>query len=818
MLSNFKLHKSVRFKSPNSITHRSFTARLLIIFLLFPLAGFAQYSLKGKVMGADGSIPYANVLLTDQEGKIESGSTTNEEGHFELEAPAGTYQLKIIYLGYRIHEDSVALDENVILPPIHLLEEAGQLNEVIVYSEKPTIINKVDRLVFNLEKNVTITGGNAMDVLKVSPKVLVGNEGQLSMIGKSDMRVMVDGRIIPLTGQELSDFLTSIPADDIKEVEIITNPPAKYEAQGNSGLVNIVYKDGKKDSWNNTTVLSYTQARLSAYSLSNNFNYQKNKLSMLVSISSDLGDRHIIHEGETFYLGGPWRFTIDQNVKQENLTGNFMLDYDLGERSTIGVQYLGSVNNPDIKDKTITKIYNPAHAVDSLLINHRKNNRGITYHSANAHYNTAFDTLGRSMSIDLDYFNYHSKEFIDVLTENYLPDKTFLRESFSDLTGLDQSLENYSIRVDFEHPFNSLKVSYGASVSFINNFYDIDNFNTATDPYEYNPLRSDKFTYSENKQALYLNASKQLGEKWETMAGLRVENTQAKGISNRLNETNKFDYVELFPTFYLSYDFNDSNAFSFNYGRRINRPSFGQLNPARDYINSNTYSVGNPFLQPSFTDNLELTHTFKGELISQVFLSYESDGFGSVYSANNETNEQAVIKANYFNRYDYGFAQFYTFDEISWWESQNSLYLLNSNSTIFNPEIIAEIKNSMRYYLSTNNTFILNKAKTIRSQVNFWYSSAYQNNIYDYGEGSSLDLALQYSFMKKRFQWSIGVYDVFNSSTISKATTVNNIKQIHNVYPSNRYFKSSLVYKFGSSDISVKRRKFGNEEDQNRAN
>lgn len=801
------------------LSHLKFNKlKITLLLLFFPLLSFSQLQINGKIVSENEPVVFANVVLTDIAGKIIDGTITDENGEYQIVSSAGTFYLLISYLGFEDYKTELVINSNKLVETISLKKKENQLDEVVVSVKKKIIERKVDKLVFNVENNIATTGGNALDALRISPGIFVGNEGEITVIGKSEMRVMVEGRIIQLTGQELSDFLNSIPADDIKEIEIITNPPAKYEAQGNSGLINIVYKKGKANSWSNTSIGSYTQAELAVYGFRNNFNYKKDKLSLLVSLSGDLGDRHVIQEGETFFEEGPWRFDIDQDGKQDNFSGRLMLDYDVSEKSTIGIQYMGAVSNPDVIDNTVTRIFNNANSIDSLLVNDRFAGRDLSYHSINTHFKTQLDTLGRSISLDLDYFDFKADELRDVLTENFLPDNQPLGISFSNRTVLDQTLNNFNARLDVEHPFKSFNLSYGANISFIDNTYLINNFNTISGAPIIDPLQSDDFEYSENKQALYVSFSKKINEKLETQIGLRLENTQAEGISNRLNQTNTFEYLEFFPTAYLSYVPNDNNSFSFNYGRRINRPSFGQLNPARNYINSNIFSVGNPFLQPSFTDNLELTHTYKGKLVTQLFLSYESDGFGSIFSADNETNIQSVIKENYYNRYDYGISQFYTFDKISWWQSQNSVYLLNSDSEIFNENVDAEIKNSFRFYFASNNSFVLNKSKTIKSQLNFWYSSPYENNIFEYSDGYKLDAVVQFSFMQKQIQTSLGVYDIFNSSPFSQTTTVNGVRQVYTVFPSNRNFRMSLVYKIGSNKVKVRERKFGNEDDQNRVN
>lgn len=808
--------KNVNMMNTNTVLKQT---RNLLFFLL-PFLSFAQVTLTGKVADQTGeAVPFANVVLMNGDGTIAGGSVSSEDGTFTVKVAEGTYTLSVTFIGYQPYKKEITLNADRQLETI-VLEGGTELETVTVEARKTLIRRKVDRLVYNIENNVAASGGNVVDALKVSPGVAV-NGDQITMIGKSGMRVMVDGRIVELNGEDLVGFLASIPSDDIKEIEIITNPPAKYEAEGNSGLINIVYKKGRKNSWSNRTSMTYFQSYLPRFTLRNNFSYQKDKVSLIFSVNGTTGNTIIKREGEIRYPDGPWRISRDDKWNNEDLSGRFLLDYDISEKSTIGFQYLGSVSNPDPSQRTntYTEIYNSSNTIDSLLNNNARSAQRKNNHSLNAHFKTALDTLGKNMSIDVDYFVYNSNHERDVITQSFQTDNTLLGTIFSNFNDSEQGVDNFSTRIDFEHPLKSVNLSYGAKASFTKSTYVTQNFNTITGTPVLDTNVSDDFEYQENVQSLYFNASKQFNDKWSMQLGLRLENTQTEGVSNILNQTNTNDYAKLFPTFYVSYNANEKNNFSFNYGRRISRPLYYQLNPARTYISNVNFIEGNPQLQPSFTHNFELSHVFNRKLVTTLFLSIENDGFGEIADIDPTTNEQFFTHQNFFTHYNYGISQFYTFDKVSWWESQNSLYLIGNRSDFdIQNGITAQAQNGTRFYASSYNTFNLNDAKTIKGQINYWYSSAYKYNLYDYGQSHELDLALRIDMMQRNLQLSMGVYDIFNTSPRRTSSITNGIEQIQTMYPSNRNFRITLTYNTGNKKINVRERRFGNEDEKGRAN
>ncbi|WP_025742951.1 outer membrane beta-barrel family protein [Aquimarina pacifica] len=793
-----------------------FKVRILLL-LLVPYWCLAQVEVKGTVKNKTEPMAFVNVFLTNSNGEIIAGSITEDDGSFSLESISGSYLLNVSFLGYKDWTKKVVLEEApVVLGDIVLEEENNSLDEVLLVSKKRTIERKVDRLVFNLDNNIAVSGGDVMDALKVAPGIRVQGD-EIVMIGKSNMNILIDGRLMQLSEDELTSYLSSIAADDIDKIEIITNPPAKYEAEGNSGLINIVYKKGVKNTWSNSTSGTYVQAKYAYYEFRNNFLYNKNKVRALLNLNTRLGDFEEIEELEVFYTDGLWQTELQRITQQKRFSGRVEFDYDISDRTSMGIQLLGNTLQPDMGDDAVTEIFNTSNTLDSLLTTKGFNKDDTYNYSANVHFITELDTLGRKISVDLDYFKYSEQQDRDFVTNSLSATNTFLNLITAQNNLVELDYINYSARIDVEHPIDKLKLSYGGKFSVINNESVPTYFDIIDDEPFLNTGLSNEFEYEEETKAIYINATRELTEKWTAQIGLRYEGTDTKGISRTLNVTNTNDYTKVFPTAYLSYKMNDDNSFSGSYGKRINRPYYTFLNPFRFIINSNMSSVGNPFLQPSFTDNIELSHTYKGKLTTNLFLSYTSDGFGPVFSVNDETNEQLITRENFNDQYNYGINQTYQLSAFSWWESQNTISLSYSESDFYNENVDAVEQNGWGFYFSTNNTFTLNRSKTLKGQINSWYNSPSKSYLFDNSEAFSIDLTLRHSMFDNNLQTTVGVYDIFDTSPVKRTFIVNDVKQTYQSFPSNRYLKISMSYKFGNKNINSKNRNSGNEEEKRRA-
>ena len=782
------------------------------LLLIFPL--FCNAQLKGIVKNHQNPIPFANIILSDFEGNFIAETTTLEDGSFELLIKNGSYNLKISSVGFTDFEKEISIQGTLDLGIIQLLESATNLDEVFIESNKKTVEQKIDKVVYNIENKISNSGGDALTALKTAPGVLVQNNS-INILGKGSSRVMIDGRIIELSGEDLNNFLKSIASADIKNIEIITNPSAKHDANGDGGLININLKKAKKDSWKNTTSLIYEQNKYGASTLRNSFSYSKNKFRLSASGNGKIGNSQEKETLDINYPDGLWQLKNESKIKEDNISGRISVDYDISEATTFGFQYLGSSTNPDRKSDTKIAIYDTNNALESILKNNGYNDQDAKNNSFNAHFATKLDTLGKNLSVDVDYFTFDSKFDNNFLAQTFSPDMTFVEVNQSAKNTSAQGIDNFSIKADFEQPLKTINLSYGAKASFIKSNSNLQYFNTISKNPELDASQSNRFHYKENNQSVYINGNKKFNEKLQIQLGLRIENTQTNGFSETLNQEINNDYLKIFPKFYISYQLNDDQNLNFNYGKRINRPGFSLLNPFRSYINSNSYSEGNPFLKPSFSDNFDFTFSYKEKFRTNAFLNYTSQGYGVIFTSDASTNTQIITRQNYYNEYYYGLGENFSGEITKWWENESSLYLFGSK-TNFTTNLEAKLENTVQVYLTTNNIFSVNE--TTKIEVDYSYSSSVKKGLYEIGYMSGLSIGLQKSILKNSVQVSLLANDIFNTSYLKNyKSTVNGIDQNYSENNSSRFVRLSLTYNFGNKKLNLKPHESGNEEEKRRA-
>ncbi|GGD03246.1 TonB-dependent receptor domain-containing protein [Hyunsoonleella pacifica] len=786
----------------------------LILILVLPLLTFSQISITGKIIDDLGAVAGANVVLKNSQSKV-IGTISDFDGNFILEVDKDLYDLTVSYVGYISYTKEINATENIDLGIVNLKEDTNTLDEVVITGKKRLVEQKADRIVFNVENSIVARNGDAIEALKITPGLQVRNEG-VSIFGKGNTQIMINGRLIPITGEELTNYLNSIAGEDIKKIEVITAPPAKYDAAGDGGLINIILKTGTQNSWKNTVSVIHNIDTYNFTTIRNSFSFRKDKLNLSASLDKTRGNIRGIEDFQVFYPNSTWDIAIDTKDSKTAFSGRLLLDYNITDNTTIGVQYFGNETQPGITDRSITRIVNPANTIDSLLVNNGNEDQTRLSHSLNLHAITKLDTLGRTLSLDADYFTYEADRNRIFRTESFDVNNNFQNINLSAITTSLQSIKNKSLKLDMEHPFKHINVSYGARISSINSESGIAFFNTESGTPVLDTNISNTFKYKENNQAVYVSANKTIGKKWQLQMGLRYESTQTEGFSEDLNQTNKNNYSKVFPTVYALYKKDENNTFSFSYSKRIERPSFNNLNPFRVFVSSNTFSEGNPFLQPSFTDNFELKHTHKRNFTTNIFFNIKTDLSSVIFTSDIDTNTQIVTRNNFLNQYVFGLGESYTFNKLKWLESQNNFTLIHIKSKFTKP-FNAPLQNGFAYIASSNNNIKLNNNQNI--QVNANYESNVQYGLFSVGSTFSLDLGYSTTFFNKNLQFSALIKDVFNTSALNNLeSTINNVRQVYGQNRNNRYLRFSLRYSFGNKKISTKNRRFGNEEETNRVN
>jgi outer membrane receptor protein involved in Fe transport len=789
---------------------------IIVTFILYSMGVLSQ-QVKGVIVNQNNKpIELVEVLVVNRDSITIKNDFTNAIGSFVLTIERGDYILQVRQEGKIIYKQKLTIINDIDLGIIPVIENKHQLEEVSVTSKKKLIERKVDRLVFNVENSIAATGGDALDVLKVTPGLRVQNES-INMIGKSGMKVMIDDRMILLSGDDLINYLKTIPSDNIKNIEVITAPPSKYDADGNSGMVNIQLKKVKKNTISGNFKTSYTQAKYPSESLGGGLNYQKNKLTISSNLNLVNG---IVAPYQEYTISYPKYTWFEENKtknNQKSLSGKVNLEYLLSKKTAMGIQYSGVFNNLK-RDRTNTSYITNSKTtlLDSLIITPSIVATERKTHSLNFYSITKLDTLGKQFSINVDFLDYTSDLNNNFSTSSYLVTNLNQVNGFESAYSFsDQNIAIYSAKVDFELPLKLVKLSFGGKISFINNHNKVSFFDTTNATFVFDPTKSNVFSYKENTQAVYILANKKLSEKLDLQLGLRLEITQTEGFSYTLNQTNANNYDKLFPTAYLTYKVSENNTLGLNYSRRIDRPSYSRINPFRFYSSSFNYSEGNPFLQPYFTDNLELSHTYKN-LNTSVYSSYLKNGIDQITFVSDQSAIQIVKPFNFYTQKIIGIAENYTFNKWEFWTSNLLFTIFYSKTSSEIPNTVPDI-DGWANSLNSNNNFNLNKNKSIKAEINFTYQSPSISGSYKSSALNYFDIGFKFLFLQKKLQASINCIDVFRTNKTTFVQLVNGIKQQNFDYADNQRIRLSIVWNFGKS-IKENKRETSNSAEQSRIN
>lgn len=789
---------------------------IIALLILANTTLFAQLKITGKATTKDNNpVAFAEVILISQDAKTRKSELTNDKGNFVLEAKQGEYTLEIRQVNELLFTKNITLTATLDLGVI-TIDNAIQLESVVVGGKKKLIERKIDRLVFNVENSINATGGDALEALRITPGIKVQNDN-ITIIGKSNLSVMIDDKIIQLSEEDLANYLKSIPSDNIKSIEVITTPPAKYEADGKSGLVNIKLKKAKKDSWNALVGSTYLQRVYSQGAVMGNFNYNKNKLGITSSLNYLTGKRYNIQDDYTYFPSETWHTNSSYKGKNTRIYGKLGVDYQITSKWTLGGQILFNSSKPLYTDSPFTSIYDNATGKTTSYL---KSNGGVAalkaaISSLNFYNEYKIDSLGKKITLNLDYFNYDTKQSrtyngISVVEDPYS------QKYFAGMNNNKQGITNLSGKLDIDYPIKWATLSFGGKVSNSKSNNNISAFNSGLvdTPVLELPLAQSEFEYTENIQAVYFSGNKKINDHWDSQFGLRMETTQTKIFAGSLNQPINKDYIKFFPTAYLTYSANDNSTFSFSYSKRIERPQFSDLNPNVHFWNPFQSFTGNPFLQPAFIDNTELTYTYK-KLESKLYFSYEDNLISGVSIADPDSNNILRTSENHIDTQRYGISENYVFDRFKWWTSNNAVdfnYAISKSSLTFTQRE----QKGFNSRLSTNNDFNLNANKTVLFNVSYWYSFPGIDGIFHNREMSSFSLAFQYLLWNKDLKISLRGTDIFKTEKINNSSTVNGVYQEGKYYYDNQSFQLSVSYKFGNKKSDAKQRVTGNEEERKR--
>ncbi|HEY1113266.1 MAG TPA: TonB-dependent receptor, partial [Chitinophagaceae bacterium] len=614
--------------------------RILLLLLLSSLTAFAAQAqqITGTASDADGAPVKGATVSLLKDSTVVKLAVTKESGAYAFAGIGeGTYRVSVSHISFApaLSAPFTVATADVQVPALQLPKASGDLKGVTVTARKPIVEVKADKTILNVEGTINAAGSDALDLLRKSPGVLVDKDENLSLSGKNGVQVYIDGRPSPLSGQDLATYLKTLQSSQIESIEIITNPSARYEAAGNAGIINIRLKKNKAFGTNGSVTAGYNIGTYGKYNAGFSLNHRNKNINLYGNYNFNDSKNKI----EQAIYRSVLDSLFDQNSDMtfSNSSHNFKAgaDYTINKKSSIGALINGSFSAPVMSNSSRTGIvYQPTGLLHRTLVAANKAEMKRNNTTLNLNYNYT-GTEGKTLALNADYGYYN------LSTEQYQPN-TYYDAAGNKLSSIayqmiaPTSIHISSLKGDWEQEFAKGKLGLGGKVAYIDAANDFQRYNVGSAGKELDRDRSNKFAYTENINAAYVNYNRAF-KGLMVQAGLRMENTVSEGESNgekntggsysKTNSGFRKSYTDFFPSAAITFNKNPKKQWSLTYSRRIDRPAYQDLNPFEFKLDEYTFQKGNTELRPQYTNSIGLSHTYNYKLNARLNYSHVKDMF-----------------------------------------------------------------------------------------------------------------------------------------------------------------------------------------------
>lgn len=763
-------------------------------------------------------------LYSAGDSSLVKTAVSDDKGFFEFdEIQQGAYFFKVSGMSFETYASSVfslsaekpALD----FPDIMLKPGAKALTEITVSTDKQFIERKLDKLVVNVENSIVSAGNTVLEVLQRSPGITVNEESGINMKGKSGVVVMIDGKPSPLSGTDLISYLKTIPASNIQSIELISNPSARYDAAGNAGIINIKFKKDKRQGFNGSATASYGQGVYPKPSASANFNVREKKWNFFgsYSYSQPMNFTYFYINRKFFDQDHNLASTFGQEsyTKQPFSAHNTRLgvDFYATHKTVIGVMVNGNWNNGSRDGTTNATIRDKDGILDYTtttgILSNEKRFNGF----GNLNFKHTFDSTGKELTADIDYGSFTSNTLQDVRNINAFPDGT----RFSDtrlMTDQVGDITVQSVKADYVHPFTEKdRLELGVKSSLVTSNNDVKFFNVLNDEKIVDTSRSNHFIYHENINAAYLSFAKEM-IKWDLQCGLRMEHTNTKGEQLATGATFSRNYVSFFPNVVVNRRLAKENSLSLSYARRIDRPSYRQLNPFKVFVDSYTYVVGDPTLRPVMTNVFELNHTLKGKYITTISYTNSKQSITDIFVQDDVSKISYQTPANIRDFEQYNLGVYVPFKIKKWMSStlSGSVY----RNIYASPLQGANLQQSFNSWdMNLNNVFTFGNSGW-SAELNGYYQSKMVWGLFYIKSLAQVTAGIQKVSKNKNSVFKLSVSDLFLTNHIAVTVQYQNQDFVTERTWDSRVATFSYTYRFGKSTVAKARQRSSGVEDEKR--
>jgi hypothetical protein len=793
----------------------------LLLLSIYCVQGFTQqkYTISGQVKDiSQESVAGAEVQLTQvSDSSVVQRKITRDNGKFTFSGfPAGKYLIKIEATGqqqyisavFQIDEQQTAINlPLIVLTPI----QQKNMKEVVVIAKKPLIEQDIDKTTVNVEAMISAATSNVLEVLEKTPGVAVNSDGEITLNQKSGVLVLIEGRQTYLSVADLASYLRSIPGASIDKIELMTNPPARYDAAGGA-IINIKFKKNKKAGFIGNLSTGYSQGISNRVFSSLNLNYNTKKFSIFSNISGNDDKNFGDDQYDRTYYDDSKITTSTARLSNyitewmNDVNGRIGLDYSISQKTSFGVQFSG-FSRKKKDEMNYSNVFNPLSAGEEIqAYGTNKSRYTNSQHAANANFLHKFSDNGTELTADFNYINYQNtgRQVLEnyIVKPNVNPDSNYLFTY-----NMPGQLKVFAGNMDYNHVLkNKLTLSAGAKTSFITNdnttdYYDIEN-NTANIDWS----KSNRFIYKENINALYANAKKDW-KKIGAQVGLRMENTQTEGhqVGNAAIPENRLkrQYTDLFPSVFLRYspDSLKKHNITVSSAYRINRPGYQQLNPFLIFIDQFNYRTGNPYLRPSYTTVMELNYSYKQWFRYSIGYDRANDAY-----FNATQNIDSIFTSrpeNAAKRRMISMAANFQVPVKKWWRTNLMVIVANfkTEGKIYGTDLSQNI-NAFR--IQNMHMFTISKSWSAE------LSGRYTHGIIDLQRALAprwyVNAAVQKKVMKGKGTFKLSVDDIFYSLKYAETRYTNNAEAYHVEIHDTRRVGLSFNFNFGKDSFNRKKR------------
>lgn len=805
--------------------------RFLLLFCLLFSFQTLQLQAQSELSSIDGYVEeadhtpaaYATVQLKRAaDSSLVKAGYTDEKGRFSLPGlSGGVFFLEVSYVGFITHRsERIALPENakLELPEIMLVQAIQELEAVVVTARKPIIELKADRTVFNVEGSINAIGSDAMELLQKAPGVVVDNNDQIMVQGKSGVQIFINDKPSPLGGADLAAYLRSLQSTDIEAIEIITNPSSRYDAEGNAGIINIRLKRSLKIGTNGTITSGVAYGKNARFNNAFQISHREQKLNLFLNYTNYTGDRWRFGDYFRVQNGYSYDQRTTQLVEETNHSLRGGADYQWNERYSIGILVNGYFNDEVFNSQgntLIAEVSNPPHEslrATNKIAGLRKNMQGnlnYQYKSANgSHLNMDFDVAMFANRLNSYQPNYYS----DLVSGMPIAEHIYTNTTPTDI-------DLISFKVDYQQALWGGLVELGAKASMVGTDNTLDFYEIIQNVPVKDVERSNRFLYDEQILASYLNYKRQISDKLQASGGLRLEQTNSVGellsLQNLPEDYVERSYLNLFPSAGLSYQIDETHNLRLSFSRRIDRPNYQDLNPFEFRLDELSYQKGNAFLRPQYSNSLQLNYGRSSGL--NVSLNYTiTEDYFTRLNDTIEIRRSFITTRNLAKQTVLNLSVSAPFAITQWWSgyANVNMYQTDNRADFGDGKVVDLRVRAVNVFAQQN----FNLTDDISLELSGFYNSpGIWGGVFEMDAMWGIDLGAQKKFFDGKMNVKLSVTDLFYTKQWHGYSDFAGMQMDATGGWESRQLRLNVNYAFGNSSLKSHRiRATGLDEEQKR--